>query len=119
MSFSQYVKSVQFHLLQEAGIPVTPEQLGLKVRRNPNPAFAQTLASTVALQQPPVPPENLLDPAAMAQYQQQVVLYQQRLMERQVMLLEQMAASQQQAPGQNNLRQGFSPTFSSTLTDTL
>lgn len=113
MDFSQAFKVFQLNILRQAGITVTPDQLGLKSdpiadlqAKNSESAFDNILSKMTggALgglkpPTPPTPPADATDAAAQAEYQQALVtwqqnsqIYNQRLMQ---MMVQQMQAIQQ------------------------
>ncbi len=79
MKFSLFVKSVGFSVLQNAGVPVTPEQVGIKVK-NPTavPGFAGMLGGNMHMPQPPQAPteqELASDPQAQTRYNEALLTY--------------------------------------------
>jgi hypothetical protein len=124
MKFLQAVKVFQLNLLRQAGVAITPQQLGLKSdpiadlqakSAAASNGFGGILASLtnsnaamtgMPLPQPPTPPVDLDDKAALLKYQQDLLaynqnsqLYNQRMMQ---MLLQQFQAVQQQALANRN-----------------
>lgn len=106
------LKVFQYQLLQQGGVAVTPEQLGLKFDPNTvaaqgtsgNSAFSQALGALSgqnnALPTPPTAPEDASDAAAQAEYNtamttynQKMAAYNNQMMQRMMM---QFAAMQQQ-----------------------
>lgn len=126
MKFSERLKVFQLNILRQAGVMVTPDQLGLK--RDPiaeaqaqsmNSPFSAVLNRMGGLQGvgqapvPPAPPADPNDTEAVSKYQQEVMAYQQsfqvynqrfmQLMLHQMNSMQQaMLQAQQQASGNNN-----------------
>ncbi len=109
---SNVLKVFEYQLLQQGGVNVTPEQVGLKF--NPNAigaqgsggVFSQALGAlsgntaSSALPTPPTPPEDSSDLTAQAKYNadmttynQKMAAYNQQMMQR---LMMQFSAMQQQ-----------------------
>jgi hypothetical protein len=82
MNFGLFIRAAGFSILQNSGIPVSPEQVGIKVK-NPGALsgtgpFSQFLSlNRQALQPPkaPVPPADSSDPAAQAKYNEELLAY--------------------------------------------
>jgi hypothetical protein len=105
MSFGKAVKIFQLQILKQAGINVTPQQLGLKSdpvadlqAQNYTGSFRNVLGGLTP-PTPPLPPADLTDVAAQTQYQQDLLAYNntfqsynQRMMQ---MMLQQFQAMQQ------------------------
>lgn len=111
MSFSTLFKSVQFAILNQNGMPITPEQVGLKVK---NPAFpypnhpmglGNSFASFLNPQHPltsmipggaspfptpPTPPEDPSNPQQQSQYQQALSAYNQQFQTYQLQMMQMM-----------------------------
>lgn len=92
MKFSEAFKVFQLNILRQAGIQVTPDQLGLKrdpiadlQLKNSSSTFNSILGrvggnpATMEAPAPPTPPADPLDPVAQSQYQQELLAYQQSL----------------------------------------
>ncbi len=94
MKFSEAFKVFQLNLLRQAGIAVTPDQLGLKrdpiadmQAKSANSAFDNILGKTAGAGSasfgtppaPPTPPADPTDAAAQSKYQQELLAYQQSL----------------------------------------
>jgi hypothetical protein len=106
MNWGQIVKIAGFGLLQQAGVPVTPEQLGLKSSSLPtylNSNFSNVLSannsstSGLTLPTPPTAPEDPTDITAqksfneaLVAYNQQIQAYNQRLYTAMLMQFQQM-----------------------------
>lgn len=142
MKFLQAVKVFQLNLLRQSGVAITPQQVGLKSdpiadlqakSATASNGFGGILAGLtnnnaamtgMALPQPPTPPVNLDDKAALLKYQQDLLaynqnsqLYNQRMMQ---MLLQQFQAIQQQTlASRNNASSGASAGSASTDTTPL
>lgn len=122
MNFSDAFKVFQLNILRQAGVMVTPQQIGLKSDpvvdlQAKNSTFDNILGrlggsgipGLPSLPTPPVPPANTADAAAQTQYQQDLLtynhqfqLYNQRLMQ---MLLTQLQAIQKSVQaGQQNAK---------------
>ena len=138
MQFLQAVKVFELNLLRQAGVTLTPQQVGLKsdpiadlqAKNTTSPngfgnilnTLANNGATGMALPQPPTPPVNLDDKAAMLKYQQDLLafnqnsqLYNQRMMQ---MLLQQFQTIQQQALANRNAATPGSSTDSSSTSTT-
>lgn len=114
MQISKILKGIQFNLLRQSGVNVTPEQFGLKVDPNPqfgnNNGFSGILAQiagvngTTSGQQSqlaqPTPPEDLTDTEAVAQYHEDMAAYNQQMhannQQMMQLLMQQFAQLQQQ-----------------------
>ena len=106
MNWGQIVKIAGFGLLQQAGVPVTPEQLGLKSSSLPtylNRNFSNVLSannngtSGLTLPTPPTAPDDPTDITAqkafneaLVAYNQQIQAYNQRLYTTMLMQFQQM-----------------------------
>lgn len=105
MNFGTAFKVFQLQVLKQSGMPVTPQQLGLKSdpvadlqAKNATGSFGNVLGG-LSLPVAPTPPADMADAAAQAKYQADLLkynnsfqAYNQRLM---MMLLNQMQAMQQ------------------------
>jgi hypothetical protein len=104
MNWGQIVKIAGFGLLQQAGVPVTPEQLGLKSASMPsylNNSFSNVLNNNstngLTLPTPPTAPDDPTDLTAqkafneaLVAYNQQIQAYNQRLYTTMLMQFQQM-----------------------------
>lgn len=123
MNFSTAVKMIQMNLLQQAGINVTPKQLGLKpnVLRNPqNPAFSAMMGNAtmggLTVPTAPTPPADPLDATAQSKYQSELLAYQNnmqaynqrfmQLMLTQFQALQQSMLNLQRTPGSTSATSG-------------
>ncbi|MBX2860203.1 MAG: hypothetical protein KTR14_03145 [Vampirovibrio sp.] len=110
MNFGLFAKSIGFSILQNSGIPVTPDQIGIKVT-NPealNGGFGSFLSGNTNTQisGPPTPPEPVTsdDPEEQAKYNeallaynQQFQLYNQQMHQLLLQRIQQIQIAQQQA----------------------
>lgn len=93
ISFSNIWKQVQYDMMTQAGIPVTPQQLGLKVPAAANGSgFSQYLSgqSMPTLPTPPTPPTDYTDQAAVQKYNQDLLTYNQSFQSYQVRMMQMM-----------------------------
>lgn len=84
MNFGKAVKVFQLQMLKQAGVQVTPQQLGLKSDpvadlqaqnfQNQAGSFRNVLGGLTP-PTPPTPPADLTDSAAQTQYQQDLLAY--------------------------------------------
>lgn len=126
MDFGKALKVFQFQLLQQAGITVTPEQLGLKPDAIPgfggglngSGSFANVLGQVSGkMPTAPTPPEDPSNVEAQAKFNREIVAYNQQLytqnqhMLRQIMLqMSQLQrASQMQAQTPQSGISNFNP----------
>lgn len=85
-------KMVQYNLMVQAGIPVTPEQLGIKNTTGLNGSFNQVLngVNIGTMPTPPTPPTDLQNQADVARYNQEMLTYNQNFQQYQMKLMQQM-----------------------------
>ncbi len=97
MKLNAIWKMVQYNLLTQAGIPVTPEQLGIKPNASTNGVnspFSQILngqnGGVGTMPTPPTPPTDLTDAAAVAKYNQDLLTYNQQFQQYQLRMMQVM-----------------------------
>jgi hypothetical protein len=96
MKLNAIWKMVQFNLLTQAGIPVTPEQLGIKpnAANGTNSPFSQILngqnGGVGSMPTPPTPPADMTDAAAVAKYNQDLLTYNQQFQQYQLRMMQMM-----------------------------
>jgi hypothetical protein len=126
MKIGTVLKAIQYTVLQQAGVAVTPEQVGLKIK-NPSAlsgAFGKILgqsqagaAGGLSLPTPPTPP----DPAsgdiseAQSKYNQELVAYNQSMQAYHLQMMRMLSAqfNQMQAISRSNANQQSSAAFAS------
>jgi hypothetical protein len=123
MSFGKSLKIFQYNLLRQAGVNVTPQQVGLKTdpfaaiqAKSASSLFGNVLGQVSAngygtgmsVPVPPTPPADPADAAAQAKYQQELLTYQsnfqlynQRFMQLLLNQMSNMQISMQRAAFQN------------------
>jgi hypothetical protein len=129
MNFSKDLKVFELNILRQAGVSVTPQQVGLKSDpiadlelQNATGSFSNILSSLGGGTQglvppvPPTPPSDPTDTAAQAKYQQDLLTYQsnfqvynQRFMQ---LMMSQMQALQQSINMSNQQSSSTSSTSS-------
>ena len=123
MNFGKALKMVEFNLLQQSGIQVTPEQLGIK----PGDMAANALgglgsstgsfASVLGGLKMPTPPTPPADPANMAQqdkYNRELLAYNQQMFTQNQQFFRQMMMQMSQLQ-QASFRQNSQPTSASSI----
>ncbi|MCE3235158.1 MAG: hypothetical protein K0Q50_1338 [Vampirovibrio sp.] len=133
MNFAKAFKVFELNLLRQAGVAVTPQQLGLKSdpiadlqAKNTTGAFSSLLGKmgSGSLQGftppvPPTPPADATDAAAQAKYQQDLLAYQNNFQlynQRFMQLMLNQIQSLQQAISANNQQNNSSGNSSGDLT---
>lgn len=87
MSFSKAVKIFELNILRQAGVAITPQQVGLKSdpiadlqARNSNSVFGTMLSRMgMTTPTPPTPPTDLTDTTAVNTYHQELLAYSQNM----------------------------------------
>jgi hypothetical protein len=100
MKLNAIWKMVQYNLLTQAGINVTPEQLGIKPNAannasgGANSPFNRLLngqnGGVGAMPTPPTPPADMTDAAAVAKYNQDLLTYNQQFQQYQLRMMQMM-----------------------------
>ncbi len=134
MNFGKTLKIVQFNILKQAGISVTPQQVGLKEDpfakyQNTNSPFSALLGNltgntstgnALSIPQAPTPPTDTSDPLAQAEFNQAMVAYNQQLYAHNQSIMQQIIfqiqSLQQQIQANNSANaSGISKTFEPSL----